>query len=104
MLCLLIISPPTDLPSSSEEVSIHANFCMARAFTLGNLTVYVFDERGAPHHRAHAHIRRKGQQIATVLLETLTLIDAYEPLPKPFLDRLAEEQENMIQIWIDLNE
>ena len=77
---------------------------MTRAFAFGNLAVYILDERGAPHHHAHAHIKRKGQRVATVFLATLTLIDQNEPLPKDFLDRLAQEQPNMIELWSQLNE
>ena len=77
---------------------------MARVFRIGNFSVYVQCETGAPHHRPHGHIKRGAQRVASVFIDTLTIFHATETLPRNLLDRLQEEQSTMIQTWIELNE
>jgi hypothetical protein len=77
---------------------------MARAFQYGNYAVYVYDERGERHHRAHAHIKRGGQVIATVYLETLEVAYTAERLDRGLLAELRTNQETLIDLWMKLNE
>lgn len=76
---------------------------MARAFRIGNFTLYVWDERGAQHHRAHAHIYERKRHVASVFLETLTIYDARDQLPKELIKMIAAEQELLLRLWTELN-
>lgn len=76
---------------------------MVRAFQYGNYSVFVFDERGAPHHRPHAHIKLRGRRIASVFLETLEVFIANDELPEGLRDQLRTEQDRMIELWGELN-
>lgn len=76
---------------------------MARAFRIGNYSVYIWVERGAPHHRPHAHVYLGKARIASVYLETLTVYDSRERLPSHLLGRIEEEQEAMLVLWAKLN-
>lgn len=42
--------------------------------------------------------------MACVYLETLTLYDVVEDLPRPLVARLKVEQETMLDLWVELNE
>ena len=77
---------------------------MVRAFRYGNYAVYVLDERGQRHHRPHAHIKHRGQLVASVFLETLTLFHDHEPLPPGLLTWLEDEQDALLELWVELNE
>jgi hypothetical protein len=77
---------------------------MACAFRFRNYAVYVLCERGAQHHRPHAHIQLGNRRVATVFLETLDIYDGSQRLPKELIDQLREEQESLINMWIELNE
>jgi hypothetical protein len=37
-------------------------------------------------------------------LETLELFGVTERLPKDLIDRIRDEQENLVNMWIELNE
>ena len=77
---------------------------MPCAFRFRNFVVYVPSERGAQHHRPHAHIQLRKSRVATVFLETLDLYGVTERLPKDLIDRIREEQESLVKMWIELNE
>jgi hypothetical protein len=77
---------------------------MPRAFLFRNFAVYVVCERGVPHHRPHAHIKVGRRRVASVFLETLDVYDASERLPKGLVDRIRDEQEVLVALWIELNE
>ncbi len=77
---------------------------MTRAFVFRNFAVYVLCERGGPHHRPHAHIKVGSRRVASVFLETLDVYDAMERLPKDLLERLRDEQESLVALWMELNE
>jgi hypothetical protein len=76
---------------------------MARAFRFGNYSVYVYPERGSPHHRPHAHIYLGQSRIASVFLETMTLFEAHERMPKDLLKALQGAQEALLDLWMELN-
>lgn len=77
---------------------------MTRAFVFRNFSVYVLSERGAQHHRPHAHIKVGKRRVASVFLETLDVYDTVEPVSKALSERLQEEQEALVALWIELNE
>ena len=70
---------------------------------MGNHSVYIRVERGAPHHRPHAHVYLGKARIASVYLETLTVYDNRERLPPHLLARIVEEQEAMLMLWTKIN-
>lgn len=75
-----------------------------RAFLFRNFAVYILNERGAQHHRPHAHIKVGKRRVASVFLETLDVYDETERLPKDLLERIRDEQEALVALWIELNE
>jgi hypothetical protein len=77
---------------------------MTRAFVFRNFSVYVLRERGGRHHRAHAHIKEGAQRVASVFLETMEMYDVTARIPKQLCERLEEEQEALVALWIELNE
>jgi hypothetical protein len=77
---------------------------MTRAFRYRNFDVYVLCERGQPHHHAHAHIELRGTRVASVFLETLEIFDMYEQIPKELVEVIHEKQEELIDLWSELNE
>lgn len=77
---------------------------MSRAFQFRNYGVYVLDERAQPHHRPHAHVKRRGSRVASVFLETLTMFDESEALPRELVAKIREEQEALLGLWVELNE
>ena len=76
---------------------------MARAFRYGNFALYVWDERGAQHHRPHAHIYERGQHVGSVFLETLNFYDRRARLPKQLVEKIVQEQNALIDLWMELN-
>lgn len=76
---------------------------MARAFRIGNYSVYVRAERGAPHHRPHAHVYLGRTLIASVYLETLSVYDDHERLPSRVLKAIREKQDELLALWMELN-
>jgi hypothetical protein len=77
---------------------------MGRIIRLRNYGVYVHDERGAPHHRPHAHIQLRGRRIASIYLETLVLFNRTEQLPKDLMKLIAENQDHLLDEWARLND
>jgi hypothetical protein len=77
---------------------------MPRAFRFGNYAVYIYDERGAAHHRPHAHIKFRSQRVASVFLETLEVFLALESLPADLIEQLRTHQDSMLDLWTELNE
>lgn len=76
---------------------------MARVLRFRNFGVYVYDERGSPHHLAHAHIRRRGQHVASVFLMTLELFNEVEDVDRDLMDELGTQQAVLIEAWEELN-
>ena len=76
---------------------------MARIFKFRNFGVYVFDERRAPHHLPHAHIKRRGQQVASVFLLTLELFNVVDDIDGGLIAELASCQELLVAAWEELN-
>ena len=52
----------------------------------------------------HADIQLGKTRVATVFLVTLDLYDVTERLPKDLIERIREEQEGLVNMWIELNE
>lgn len=65
--------------------------------------VYVYDERGARHHRAHAHIKKRRTRVASIYLETGELYDVVEPLPNGLHDEIVADLDRLIACWEALN-
>lgn len=76
---------------------------MARVLQFRNFGVYVFDERGSPHHLPHAHIKRRGQQLASVFLLTLELFNVVEDVDDDLISELAARQDVLVAAWEELN-
>lgn len=76
---------------------------MARVLKFRNFGVYVFDERGSPHHLPHAHIRRRGQHVACVFLVTLELFNVVEDVDGDLVAELVAQQHVLIAAWEELN-
>lgn len=67
----------------------------------GKFKVYVYDEKGQPHHLAHCHVRWDGKETVVVLpmLKVLT----GEPLPKAGRELLRTHQSEIVEAWNLLN-
>lgn len=89
-------------PELDRAVNLFANL-MVRVLYERNYGVYVNDERGAQHHRAHAHITHRGSRIASFYLETLQFIHGEEQVPGWLRRQIAEAQEQMVDRWLELN-
>jgi hypothetical protein len=76
---------------------------MVRVIHQGNHGVYVLDERGAPHHRPHAHIKNRGRRVASVFLETLDLFNVVERVPDDVVEAIRAGQERLLDRWEELN-
>jgi hypothetical protein len=70
---------------------------------LGNFGVYVYAERGQPHHLPHAHIKQGAQRVGSVYLLTLDTYDCRIRLPRGLLAVIAEAQLDLLQRWQELN-
>jgi hypothetical protein len=78
---------------------------MTRAFLFHDVyAVYVWGERDGRHHRPHAHICVRGTRIATVFLETLDVYDESERIPKELMDEIRARQDELVALWIEVNE
>ena len=89
---------------SCQGCSAYLLIFMTRAFGIRNFDVYVLCEHGQPHHHAHAHIELRGTRVASVFLETLEIFDMYEQIPKELVEVIHEKQEELIDLWSELNE
>ena len=77
---------------------------MARVFSFRNYGVYVLDERGAPHHLPHAHVKHRGRRVASVYLLTLEISDQLERLPPGLLEAIKTNQSALLEKWTELND
>lgn len=77
---------------------------MARVFSFRNYGVYVLDERGAPHHLPHAHVKHRGRRVASVFLLTLEIFDQVERLPSELVDAIEANQSALLEKWAELND
>jgi hypothetical protein len=66
-------------------------------------SVHVYSERGAPHHRPHCHLRRRGGGAETVI--ALPLLDAIvgPPLSNEELEIVAANLQRVVDAWDELN-
>lgn len=76
---------------------------MGRVIFFHNFGVFVWDERGSPHHLPHAHVCRRWQRLASVFLLSLDLFNEVEPLPSEFLDEIRARQAALLAEWMRLN-
>jgi hypothetical protein len=70
---------------------------------MGNFAVYVYDERGQPHHLPHAHIKQSGRRVASIFLLSLELYDNREPLPRDLIKEIHARQVDLLNLWLELN-
>jgi Domain of unknown function (DUF4160) len=70
---------------------------------MGNFGVYVYDERGQPHHLPHAHIKVRGGRVASIFLLSLEVYDNRNPLPRTLIKEIHERQEDLLRLWQELN-
>jgi len=76
---------------------------MPRVLHYRNYGVFVHDEHGAPHHRAHAHVKFRATRVASVYLETLEPFDELEPVPAALWDLIRSAQDELLDEWERLN-
>jgi hypothetical protein len=76
---------------------------MPRYLTSGNYAVFIFDERGQPHHEPHAHIKHRGQRVASIFLVTLELFDVCDRVPAHLLEQISDHQQALLAAWQELN-
>jgi hypothetical protein len=76
---------------------------MTRIFGKGNFSVYVYDERGVPHHSPHAHIKERGRQVCTIHLRTLEPLQPHRQVPRGLEGELEAHQDAMLEEWERLN-
>jgi hypothetical protein len=70
---------------------------------MGNFAVYVYDERGQPHHLPHAHIKQGGRRVASIFLLSLVVYDNRQPLPRDLVKEIHVRQEELLRLWQELN-
>jgi hypothetical protein len=77
---------------------------MARVLRFRNFGVYVFDERGSPHHLPHGHIKgRGGHRYASVYLLSLELFNIVEDVGEELMEELEARQDALLAAWEELN-
>jgi hypothetical protein len=77
---------------------------MARILRFRNNSVYVFDERGAPHHLPHALVKgRGGRHVASVYLLSLELFNVVGEVSKDLVNELQVHQDVLLEAWEELN-
>lgn len=77
---------------------------MVRVFSSRNYGVYVFDERGSPHHLPHAHVKHRGKRVASVFLVSLEVFNEVERLPSEILKEIKAQQSALLAKWMELND
>jgi hypothetical protein len=78
---------------------------MVRLLRFGNYGVYVLREVGERHHLPHAHIKHRGNRVASVFLLTLEFYNVVETaLPTDLVDLVREGQEQLLAAWEALND
>jgi hypothetical protein len=70
---------------------------------MGNFAVYVYAERGQPHHLPHAHIKQRGRRVGSIFLLSLAVYDNREPLPRDLIKEIHVRQEELLRLWVELN-
>jgi hypothetical protein len=70
---------------------------------MGNFAVYVYDERGQPHHLPHAHIKQGGRRVASIFLLSLEVYDNRKQLPRDLIKEIYVRQEELLRLWQELN-
>ncbi len=70
---------------------------------MGNFAVYVYDERGQPHHLPHAHIKLGRGRVASIFLLSLVVYDNREPLPRDLIKAIHMRQVELLKLWEELN-
>jgi Domain of unknown function (DUF4160) len=76
---------------------------MTRVLHLSNYGVYVGDERGERHHSPHAHVKDRGQRIASIHILSLEVIAEVESIPRDVMKLIRDNQEALIAEWERLN-
>lgn len=76
---------------------------MVLGLRVGNFGVYVYAERAAQHHLPHAHIKQGGRRVASVFLVTLEFYDSHERLPPSLVDEVEKAQDDLLNLWVELN-
>ena len=77
---------------------------MVRVLLFRNYSVYVFDERGSRHHLPHAHVKHRGQQVASVFLVSLEVFNEVKRLPPEVLKEIKTQQRVLLAKWMELND
>ena len=67
----------------------------------GRFRIYVYDERGQPHHRPHCNVRWSDGD-AQVALPSLVLLDG-DPLPRAAWRLVNDHLADLVAAWNRLN-
>ena len=76
---------------------------MGRVTFYRNVGVFVWDERGSPHHLPHAHVYRRGQRLASVFLLSLEFFNEVDRIPRDVVEKIKDEQQSLLAGWVRLN-
>jgi hypothetical protein len=76
---------------------------MPKILVYGSYAVFVLSERGQRHHLPHAHIKQRGNNIASIFLISLEVFDAIERLPPNLVRHICDHQAKLLAAWEDLN-
>jgi len=87
----------------TSYIDSDAILIMPRALRYRNYGVYVFEERGQPHHLPHAHVLLRGRRVASFAILTLTLLFEVETLPAGLIEEIQQKQQIILDIWVELN-
>ena len=77
---------------------------MTRVFQYRNYGVYVLEERGSPHHLPHAHVKHRGQRVASVFLLSLEVFNQVGRLPPDLIDEIKAKQSALLDKWGEHND
>lgn len=74
---------------------------MGRVLMIDGFAIYVYDERGAPHHLPHCNVRWAGNS-AQLALPTLDKL-AGPVVPRRVIKKLEEHIDELVAAWEELN-
>jgi len=75
---------------------------MTRAFLFHDVyALYIYREN---HGLPHAHICVRGTRIASVFLITLDYYHESQRIPKELMEEIRARQDELIALWIEVNE
>jgi hypothetical protein len=74
---------------------------MGRVLTLDGYAIYVYDERGSPHHLPHCNVRW-AENSANLALPTLEKLSG-KNVPRRVVKQLRERLDELVAAWEKMN-